>query len=335
MLYMRQVSIGSIKLTDPVCLAPMAGFSSLPFRIMCKRYGSSYAPTELASARSIRFSGIDKSFRYMRIDPDKEGICAIQLFGTDPGDFREAVFAIDKDPRLTGVSIIDINMGCPVPKVVKTGSGSFLMTDPKLAASIVRACKEAIRETGRDIPVTVKTRTGFEAGDKGVPELARAVASEGCDMLCVHGRTRPQMYSGEADIEAIAVMREAVKSFDIPFFANGDIKDGRSALNMLEQTGADGLMVGRAARGDPMVFERIRKEMAGETFTPPSDSIRKELLMEELIGRTGYLREDVAVREMRSVMPFYVKGMEGAAMLKTALCRCTSVDEVREVLELD
>ncbi|MCR4688446.1 MAG: tRNA-dihydrouridine synthase [Saccharofermentans sp.] len=332
---MNEVNIGNINLTDPVCLAPMAGFSSLPFRIMCKRFGSSYAPTELASARSVRFSGIDKSFRYMRIDPAREGISAIQLFGCEGEDFKAAILAIFEDPRLTGVSVIDINMGCPVPKVVKTHSGSFLMTDPCLAASIVSACKEAVRQAGRDTPVTVKTRIGFEASDKGCPELAKAVSEAGCDMLCVHGRTRPQMYSGEADLEAIALMREAVRPSGIPFFANGDITDGASAKHMLEVTGADGLMVGRAARGNPMVFEKILRELKGETYTPPTDKMRKELLMEELEGRLEYLPENIAVREMRSVMPFYVKGMDGAATLKTKLCRCNTVHEVREVLALE
>ncbi len=332
---MDKVRIGNIDIDTPLCLAPMAGFSSVPFRIMCRRYGSAYAPTELASARSVRFSGIEKSFRYMRIDPGREGICAIQLFGNDPEDFRCAVHAIVDDPRLAGVAIIDINMGCPVPKVVKTGSGSFLMTDPSLAGKIVKASKEAVRETGRDIPVTVKTRTGFEAGDRGVPDLARAVADNGCDMLCVHGRTRPQMYSGEADTEAIAVMREAVRPYGIPFFANGDVSDGESAGRMLKMTGADGLMVGRAARGNPMVFRKILNEMEGVPFEAPSDDVRKELLMEELLGRASYLPEEVAVREMRSVMPFYVKGMHEAAKLKTSLVRCVTIEEVKEVLGID
>ena len=152
----------------------MAGISSLPFRIICNEMGAAYSPTELVSARSIRYNGVDKSFRYMRISPEEEGITAIQLFGSEPDDFKAAIETIMEHPDLKDVSIIDINMGCPVPKVVKTGSGSALMEDPVKAAEIVKACKNAVAGLKRKVPVTVKTRTGFNAGDKGKPDFAKA-----------------------------------------------------------------------------------------------------------------------------------------------------------------
>ena len=179
---LKAVKIGNLTIDIPICLSPMAGTSTVVYRRICHEFGSGFAPTELSSARSVRYSGIEKGFRYMRIDPEGEGICAIQLFGNDPDDFDYAIRAICEDDRLSGVSIIDINMGCPVPKVVKTGSGSALMESPEKAAAIVRACKHALEGVGRNVPVTVKTRTGFNAEDNGKPDFAKALADAGADI---------------------------------------------------------------------------------------------------------------------------------------------------------
>ena len=149
---MKSVKIGNINIENPICLSPMAGFSSLPFRVICNEMGAAYSPTEFVSARSIRYNGVGKSLRYMRIAPEEEGITAIQLFGSEPEDFEAAIETIMDTPVLKEVSIIDINMGCPVPKVVKTGSGSALMEDPARAASIVKACKKTLESLGRNVP---------------------------------------------------------------------------------------------------------------------------------------------------------------------------------------
>ena len=333
---MKSVKIGNINIENPVCLSPMAGFSSLPFRIICNEMGAAYSPTELVSARSIRYNGIDKSLRYMRIAPSEEGITAIQLFGSEPEDFEAAIETIMSTPVLQEVSIIDINMGCPVPKVVKTGSGSALMEDPKRAAAIVSACKKKIAELCLNVPVTVKTRIGYNSEDKGKPEFAKALADAGCDMICVHGRTRIQMYHGESSNEAIAVMREAVRGYDIPFFANGDITDVESARKIMEDTGCDGIMIGRAARGNPWIFEQVTAGLSGKEIPDmPSVEDRKLMLIRELEGRLKYLPEDVAVREFRSVMPFYIKGLPGSAQIKVKLCNCNKADEVKEILGID
>ena len=332
---MKSVKIGNIVLKSPVVLSPMAGISSLPFRIICNEMGAGYSPTELVSARSIRYNGVDKSFRYMRISPEKEGITAIQLFGSEPDDFEAAIETIFDTPVLKDVSIIDINMGCPVPKVVKTGSGSALMEDPVRASNIVKACKKAVSGLSREIPVTVKTRTGFNAGDNGKPDFAKALADAGCDMICVHGRNRPQMYHGESSAEAIALMREAVRDYNIPFFANGDITDTDSARRIFEQTGCDGIMIGRAARGNPWIFEQVTAGLAGTEIPKYPDTLaRKEMMIRELEGRLEFLPEDVAVREFRSVMPYYIKGIPGAARIKVSLVSATSFNEVKEIIDL-
>jgi len=333
---MKSVKIGDIKIKNPICLSPMAGFSSLPFRIICNEMGAGYSPTELVSARSIRYNGIDKSLRYMRISPSEEGITAIQLFGSEPEDFQAAIRTIMATPVLQEVSIIDINMGCPVPKVVKTGSGSALMEDPERAAAIVKACKKTLEELCLNVPVTVKTRIGYNAEDKGKPDFAKALADAGCDMICVHGRTRIQMYHGDSSNEAIALMREAVRGYDIPFFANGDITDVGSAKKIIEETGCDGIMIGRAARGNPWIFEQIAAGLDGKEIpAAPDIADRKNMLIRELEGRLKYLPEDVAVREFRSVMPFYIKGIPGSAQLKVKLCGATGAEEVKEILGID
>ena len=332
---MNSVVVGGIKIPGNVALAPMAGVSHIAYRGICREMGAAYAPTELVSARSIRYNGLEKSMQYLRIDPEAEGITAIQLFGAEPDDFTAAIEKIMEDPVLSKVDIIDINMGCPVPKVVKTGAGSALMNSPETAAAIVKTCKKVLEGLPRHIPVTVKTRIGFDAGDKGKPDFAKALADAGCDMLCVHGRTRPQMYTGSCDRKAIALMREAVREYDIPFFANGDVTDGPSAASLMEETGADGVMIGRAARGNPWIFSEVAAYLDGRgDIITPTEQERKQTLLRELEGRCRWCDEEIAVREFRSVMPFYVKGMQGAAKLKVRLCSALTVDEVKEILEL-
>ena len=332
---MNSVSIGGIRIPGIVALSPMAGVSHIAYRAICREMGAAYAPTELVSARSIRYNGLEKSMQYLRIDPETEGITAIQLFGAEPDDFTAAIEKIMEDPVLSKVDIIDINMGCPVPKVVKTGAGSALMNSPQTAAAIVKTCKKALEGLPRHIPVTVKTRTGYDASDKGKPDFAKALADAGCDMLCVHGRTRPQMYTGECDRKAIALMREAVMGYDIPFFANGDVTDGPSAKALMEECGADGVMIGRAARGNPWIFSEVAAYLDGSgDIITPDEQERKETLLRELEGRCRWCGEEIAVREFRSVMPFYVKGLRGAAKLKVSLCSALTVNEVKEILEL-
>jgi len=325
---MRPAKIGKLTVKDPVCLAPMAGTSSVAFREICHEMGAAYAPTELVSARSIRFSGLEKSYRYLEISPAGEGLTAIQLFGTEPEDFTDAIGKILDDERLSSVDIIDINMGCPVKKVIKIGAGSALMKDPKRASDIVKAAVSAAG--GR--PVTVKTRIGFDSDCHGSPDFVKILADSGASMVCVHGRTASQMYSGEADIDAIALMGQAAREAGVTFFANGDIKDFESAKNMLDKTGADGLMVGRGAQGNPWVFAQIKAGFDGTDYFPPTDEERKRMLVRELKATATHLPENVAVREMRPAMCCYIKGMRGAAGLKNELCRAQTISQVEDLL---
>jgi tRNA-dihydrouridine synthase B len=328
------MKIGNITFDrTPVCLAPMAGTSSVTFRGICVEQGASYAPTELVSARSLLYSGLERSYRYMEIDPKHEGITCIQLFGYEAKDFSEGIRIMLSDELLNKVDIIDINMGCPVSKVVRTGAGSALMKTPDVAEAIVKEAVRAASEFGK--PVTVKTRIGFDEfiSDQS-SDFIRRLSQAGAQMICVHGRTARQMYGGTADWDALAVMCEAAHEQGIPFFANGDIKDENSATRILEHTGADGIMVGRAAMGDPWIFSRIRAKLDGAAIpSKPSNDQKCDMLMRELRGTAAHIGETTAVKEMRSVMPHYIKGLPGAAKIKVKLVGATTIDEVEEILK--
>ena len=311
----------------------MAGFSSVTYRGICHRMGADYAPTELTSARSIVMNGVGKSFRFMTIDPAKEGVTCIQLFGNTPEDFSEAMKIICDDPRLSSVDIFDINMGCPVNKVVKTGAGSALMKTPELACNIVKKSRLTAESLGKVL--TVKTRTGFTEETKNGPEFVRMLALSGAQAVCVHGRTAKQMYSGRADWDEISKIREAVKDTGVYFFANGDVKDGESARRLLDTTGADGIMIGRAACGNPWIFGEVKDHLSGlqKIHKPANLRDKCDILLEELEGRIAEVGEKVAVSEMRSVMPHYIKGFPGATAVKVALCRASTLMEVKQILD--
>lgn len=339
--------IGNVEIPNNICLAPMAGASTVAMRSICNYFGSGFHPTELVSARSILYNGIDYSMKYLRIDPEREGICTIQLFGAEADDFDYAIKAICEDERLNKVDIIDINMGCPVPKVIKTGAGSALIKTPDKASDIVRAAVKASEKYNK--PVTVKTRIGFDDGSEG-PEFIKHLADAGASSICVHGRTAKQMYSGKADIEAIARMREAVKDYDIPFLANGDITNREEFKNMMAQTSATGVMIGRGAVGNPWIFrqlslsdEEYEKELSkGVSLDSedimdvvfPSSRHRKLMLLHELELTSQYKEERFAVCEMRSSMVQYIKGMYGGAKLKNEICTKTTIAEIKDLLEV-
>ena len=252
----QELHIGNRILPGNVALAPMAGTSDLPFRTICHRQGASFVCTELVSARGIRYSGgVLKSYRYLEIEPAVEGPVAIQLFGHDPEDFREAIPLILEHPVLRGAFSIDLNMGCPVNKVVKTGAGSALMTNLPLASSILTAAVRAAEPYG--VPVTVKFRKGWDDAKKNAVEFARLCLDSGAKAMTLHARTRNQMYGGQADWACIREVAEAIRGSGVPLFGNGDVVDGKSAVAMLTETGCDGVMVGRAAQGNPWIFAEI------------------------------------------------------------------------------
>lgn len=339
---MSATSDAHIAIGEAICLAPMAGTSSVAFRSICKSFGASYCPTELVSARSILYNGIERSFRYLEIDQEKEGITCIQLFGSEPSDFEYAIRAICEDDRLKSVDIIDINMGCPVPKVIKTGAGCALMLDESRAAAIARSAVQAAASYGK--PVTVKTRIGFDdsQGHLNGERFASCLCEAGIALLAVHGRTGKQMYHGNADMGEVAKMAAVARAFGVPFLANGDIVDGPSAKRTLEITGADGIMIGRAACGNPWLFEQVRAYLSGGDescgdawqggFVSKED--RLKMLLYELELTCEHKPEKFAVREMRPQMAAYVKGVDGAAALKRELCQASTVEEVRKICKL-
>ena len=311
----------------------MAGTSDRTFRTICHENGSVLGVTELVTARGIRYDPtMRKSLRYLEIDPEREGACAIQLFGYDPEDFTAAVTTVLSHPALGEAAFLDINMGCPVPKVVKTGAGSALMRTPELAGAIIRAAVEAAKSFS--VPVGVKFRTGWDERSVNGPDFAKMCVEAGASILCIHGRTRQQMYSGSADWETIARVAEAVAGSGVPVLGNGDVTDGASAVRMLKETGVDGVMVGRAAQGNPWVFGEIRNVMEGGIGdTAPSPEERVRCILRHMEGVRAQLGEVLAVREMRSQLAAYMKGQRNAALYKDKLMRTETIEQVREVLE--
>ena len=240
----------------------MAGTSDLTFRTICHELGASLGCTELVTARGIRYDPtLLKSYRYLEIDPEREGPAAIQLFGYEPGDFEAAIPLILEHPRLSAAFSIDLNMGCPVNKVVKTGAGSALMKDLPLAASILDASVRAA--SPYHVPVTVKFRKGWDETTVNCVSFAAMCRDHGASAVTVHARTRDQMYSGAADWEAIAAVVSVLKGSGVPVFGNGDVKSGGDAVRMLATTGADGVMIGRAAQGNPWIFASVKALLMG------------------------------------------------------------------------
>lgn len=270
--------------------------------------------------------------RYLEIDPEKEGVTGIQLFGFDPEDFDFAIRKILEDPRLASVDLIDLNMGCPVSKVVKTGCGAALMKDPATAEKIIRASVSAASAYGK--PVTVKFRSGWDPAHINAPDFAKMCVQAGAAGVALHARTQTMMYSGQADWEVIARTKAAIADTGVPLWGNGDVKDGASARAMLEQTGADGVMVGRAAQGNPWIFTEIRSALAGENLPSRVDRVTKANVMRRhLEGLCDQLGEKTGVKEMRAQIACYLKGEFGAAELKNRIMNANTVEEVDALLQ--
>lgn len=326
--FSHSLQIGRLTIPGNIALAPMAGTSSLVYRAICHDYGTSWGVTELVSARGIRFQGnLDRSMRYLAIDRDKEGPVAIQLFGADPEDFRIAIPMILSDARLSDVDFIDINMGCPVTKVVKTGAGSALMKDPLLAAEIVRTAVAAAEPFGKDI--TVKIRSGWNKDSVNAPDFALYMAEAGAKMIAVHARTQNQLYSGEADWAVLARVKEAVSGTSIPVIGNGDIVDFSSASRMIEVTHVDGLMVGRAATGNPWIF----KELSEGKRPMISVSERFSVMRRHVTGLCEQLGETTGVKEMRTNFAAYMKGQFMGTTFKTQACSADTLAELFSLME--
>lgn len=313
------MNIGNIEIPGKVILAPMAGVSDLPFRLLCQKNGAAMVCMEMISAKAILY-GNRNTESLLEIHPD-EKVVSLQLFGNDPHIMSEMAKRIEDRP----FSVLDINMGCPVPKIVNNHEGSYLMKEPELVYDIVKAISEAVSK-----PVTVKIRKGFDDEHINAPEIARACEAAGASAVAVHGRTREQFYSGKADWDIIKKVKEAVL---IPVIGNGDVVDGESAKKMLEETGCDAVMVGRGAEGNPFIFKEINAYLKGEDYSPPTREEICETILEHADLQLNYKGEYVGIREMRKHVSWYLKGVEGACAIRKQINEMDSMDELKAVVE--
>lgn len=314
---MSQLMIGGVSLCSPVILAPMAGVSDLPFRLLCHEQGAGMVCTEMVSAKAI-FFGNKNTETLLEIHPD-EGPVSLQLFGSDPDIISEMAKRIEERP----FSVLDLNMGCPVPKVVNNGEGSALMKNPLLAGRIIEKTVRAIQK-----PVTVKIRKGFDEAHANAVEIARIAQESGAAAVAVHGRTREQYYSGKADWDIIARVKAAVH---IPVLGNGDVTDADSAKRMLAQTGCDGILVGRAAQGNPWIFREISAALEGKN-PPGAPDLREryETILRHARMEADCKGERAAVREMRKHMAWYTAGLPHSSRMRRRINEMETLEQLEQ-----
>lgn len=314
------MKIGNVEIKTPIALAPIAGVTDMAFRQVCRSFGAGYVETEMVSAKALSFND-KKSFELMELAGD-EHPCAIQIFGNEPDVMANAAkLAVEK-----GADIVDINMGCPAPKIANNGSGSALMKNPSLCGEIVQAVKSAV-----NIPVTVKIRKGFDDETITAVDVAEECEKNGVDAVIVHGRTRQQYYSGQCDLDIIKAVKENVS---VTVIGNGDIRDIKSAEKMLDYTGCDGLMIARASLGSPWVFKTLKEYFEkGIIIESPSPEQRLKIMADHIELVCKYKGEKMGMLQSRKQISWYLKGFRGAAAFRNEAGRVCTLDDMYALID--
>lgn len=316
---MKQLKIGNVLLENSYVLGPMAGVTDLPFRLLCKEQGAGLLCMEMVSAKGIFYNNKNTE-SLLQIHPEEVPV-SLQFFGSDPKIVSEMAKRVEERP----FSILDINMGCPVPKVVRNGEGSALMKNPKLVYELVSATVKAIKK-----PVTVKIRKGFDDEHINAVEIAKIIEEAGAAAVAVHGRTREQYYSGKADWEIIRQVKEAVS---IPVIGNGDVTSGEKAIALRKQTGCDGVMIARGVQGNPWIFsELLEYERSGKLPERPDVEEIKKTMLRHARLQIEYKGDFTGIREMRKHVAWYTKGLHGAARLRDQINQVESYAELENLL---
>lgn len=316
---MPELQIGNVKLENDLILGPMAGVTDLPFRLLCKEQGAGLLCMEMVSAKGIMYN--NKNTKFLLTIDERERPVSLQLFGSDADIISEQAKRIEELP----FDILDINMGCPVPKIVNNGDGSALMKNPLLAGEIIEKTARAIQK-----PVTVKIRKGFDEEHINAVEMAHIAQESGAVAIAVHGRTREQYYSGKADWEIIRKVKEAVK---IPVIGNGDVWTPQDAIDMRKQTGCDGVMIGRGAQGNPWIFKQIlHYEQTGELLEKPSPQEVTEMILRHAKMQMEFKGEYTGMREIRKHAAWYTAGYKNSAKLRGKINETETYEELKELL---
>ncbi len=329
------LKIGNIEFHHGLVLAPMAGVTDRTFRNICKEYGAEYTVSEMVCAKSLCYEQKARKKEFSTTAElatvlSGDGPMAIQIFGSEPSFMAEAASMLAEGAYKNCISTeaplaIDINMGCPVRKITSNGEGSALMRNPELAGQIVRATVDAVK-----LPVTVKIRAGWDDGSKNAVELSKILEANGASAICVHARTREQLYRPGIDIDIISRVKKAVS---VPVIGNGDIYSASDAINMLNITGCDGIMVGRGAMGNPWIFKEILCALDGREYIAPTQEEKISLALRQLSQMIEAKGERVGIAEGKKHIAWYLSGMNGAASARNRVMSALTFEEIKSILE--